>query len=383
LFVIPQRSGGICFSNSVDADRSRLTTNHSQLLSQLHHDPRNLPHCIRPRHPPRPLPHRPNNPTNSSNNLSAENSASAPRPPPPSPPHSSAGGRPPPPQTAPAARPPAAPAPPPCSPRCGTESGPPPQTRRHVVQIRLAPAPARHSLPPPQTPASPPMPRARLMHNLQPGTRSSSSAPQSSASPRSSTRAPWLPPSPAAATLPHSSAPSQRTPPAPEPRHLAHCESTSPSAQSSPPPRSPIAQPAVRHPRHRVRLKRQRRHAQQDRRQHPRPARIPAHAHHHLRPELAQISRTHSTTPSGRSHRPQPRRQAHILQLPRPHQLQPNPASGTSRVSSPRAVPTNRTSAPCAVAQLPRNRQRRNHMPAGPPARNQNPHCFCLYLQLS
>ena len=75
-------------------------------------------------------------------------------------------------------------------------------------------------------------------------------------------------------------------------------------------------------------------------------------------------------------HRPQPRRQAHILQLPRPHQLQPESGLG----NQPRLQPPRRAHKPdlgaMPIAQFPRNRQRRNHMPAGSPARNQNSQLF-------
>ena len=135
----------------------------------------------------------------------------------------------------------------------------------------------------------------------------------------------------------------------------------------------PLTHQPVRQPRHRIRLIRQRRHPQQHRRHHRRPARIPAHTHHHLRPEL-RSNPTHRITPSGRSsHRPQPRRQAHILQLPRPHQLQRKPRLRHQLRLKPPRRPHKPHLGPMRIAQLPRNRQRRNHMPAGPPTRNQNP----------
>ena len=82
----------------------------------------------------------------------------------------------------------------------------------------------------------------------------------------------------------------------------------------------------------------------------------------------------HRTTPKRQiQHRPRPRRQTHILQLPHPNQLQRK-----SRLRhQPRLKPARRPHkphlGPMRIPQLPRNRQRRNHMPAGPTARNQNP----------
>ena len=60
-------------------------------------------------------------------------------------------------------------------------------------------------------------------------------------------------------------------------------------------------------------------------------------------------SRTHSTTPNGTSTAVR-RRVARLTFFSCPDRTSSSlkPASGTSRVSSPRAVPTNRTSAPCA-----------------------------------
>ncbi len=134
-----------------------------------------------------------------------------------------------------------------------------------------------------------------------------------------------------------------------------------------------LAHHAVGHPRYRIWLVRQRRYAQQDRCDHRRPTRIATHAHHNLGLELAQQRHTPQHAHRQIGHRAQPRRQAYILQLSRPHQFQPKPRLG----HQPRLQPARRTHkahiSSMLVAQLAPNRQRRNHVPTGPTPGDHHP----------
>ncbi len=88
----------------------------------------------------------------------------------------------------------------------------------------------------------------------------------------------------------------------------------------------------------------------------------------------SRSNRTHSHHPQRQiERRPQPRSEAHILQLPRPHQLQPEPGLRNQLRLQPARRPDKPHLGAMRIAQLPRNRQRRNHMPAGPSTGNQNP----------
>ena len=112
--------------------------------------------------------------------------------------------------------------------------------------------------------------------------------------------------------------------------------------------------------------------AQQDRGHHRRTGGVAAHADDDggRNPEQADAAQM----PRGRSPRVR-RRVTRLTFLSWPTWISSSwkPASGTSFVSSPRAVPTKRTSAPCGVAQLPRDRQRRDDVAPGASARNQDP----------
>ena len=83
---------------------------------------------------------------------------------------------------------------------------------------------------------------------------------------------------------------------------------------------------------------------------------------------------THRITPSGRSANVRSlRRQAHILQLPNPNQLQRKTSLRHQPSLQPPRRPHKPHLGPMRIPQLPRNRQRRNHMPTGSPTSNQNP----------
>ena len=134
----------------------------------------------------------------------------------------------------------------------------------------------------------------------------------------------------------------------------------------------PLAQQPVRHPRNGIRLVRQRRNPLQHSRDHRGSARIAAHTHHHLRTKLPE--QPHAVKHSQRkiSHRLQPCHQAHVLQLPRPYQLQPEPGLGHQLGLEAPRCPDEQDVCSMFIPQLTPNRQRRHNVPPRPTTSNRH-----------
>ncbi len=134
-----------------------------------------------------------------------------------------------------------------------------------------------------------------------------------------------------------------------------------------------LAQHSIRQSWNSVRLIGERRNAQQERSNHRRPACIAADADDHLRPELAQDSHALQHAERKVQHRAHARCHAHVLQLTRTHQVEPESGLG----NQPRLQPARCADKPhlkaMFVAQLASNGKRRNHMAAGTAAGNDHP----------